>query len=77
MPVYDYRCTDCNSVYDVFHKGQEIKEDVVCPSCGSSNYKKLISAPMVSISSSSSSKNFNPPPCETGGCCNGGVCGLN
>jgi putative FmdB family regulatory protein len=77
MPVYDYRCTECNSVYDIFHKGKEIVDDVVCPSCGSSHHKKLMSIPVVSMDSSSSSSGYSgDSSCETGGCC-GGSCGLN
>ena len=77
MPVYDYRCTNCNSTYDVFHKGQEVREDVVCPSCGSTNHKKLMSIPVVSIGASSTkSQCSDGASCDTGGCC-GGVCGLN
>jgi putative FmdB family regulatory protein len=77
MPVYDYRCTDCNSTYDVFHKGREVKEDVVCPSCGSVHYKKLMSMSMVSMGPiGSGSESSRTPSCDTGGCC-GGSCGMN
>ena len=77
MPVYDYRCTDCSKTYDVFHKGKEIVEDIVCPSCGSTHHKKLMSLPVVSIASTSSKSDFSSAPaCESGGCC-GGSCGLN
>ncbi len=80
MPVYDYRCINCNFTYDIFHKGKELTHDVVCPKCGSNEYKKLMSAPNISIGSSGNS-------CETGNCdiprgsfgggCAGGMCGLN
>jgi putative FmdB family regulatory protein len=77
MPVYDYRCTDCKKTYDVYHKSHEIVEDVVCPSCGSVHYKKLMSIPVVSMGSTSSSSEYSTgPSCDTGGCC-GGSCGLN
>jgi putative FmdB family regulatory protein len=78
MPVYDYRCTECNSTYDVFHKGHEIKEDVACPSCGSTHHKKLMSIPIVSMGSTSSSSEYSSgSSCDTGGCCSGDACGLN
>jgi len=77
MPVYDYRCTDCNKTYDVYHKSREIAEDIVCPSCGSHSAKRLMSASMVSMGSgASSSSSYQAPSCESGGCC-GGSCGLN
>jgi len=42
MPKYDYRCLDCNEVFEVIHSISE-KWDK-CNSCESSNIKKLISA---------------------------------
>ncbi|MFH0990421.1 MAG: zinc ribbon domain-containing protein [bacterium] len=77
MPIYDYRCVDCGGTYDVYHKTKEVIEDVICPSCGSTQHKKLISAASVSMSGSSSSNYPSAPPCETGGECCGGACGLN
>jgi putative FmdB family regulatory protein len=78
MPVYDYQCTDCNSKYDVFHKGQEVKEDVVCPSCGSFRHKKMMSLSMVSMGTASSVFEYSRTlSCEAGGCCGGGACGLH
>ena len=76
MPIFDYQCGDCGKIYDVFHKGKELVEDIVCPSCGALDYKKLISAPMVSIGSSSSPEGSCSPSCDTGTCC-GGSCGIN
>ncbi len=75
MPVFDYRCDDCGSVYEVFHKVREKTEDVVCPSCGSTHARKQMSAPAVSMggstSSGSNSESFS------GGGCASGMCGLN
>ena len=77
MPIYDYRCSDCGKTYDVFHKVREVAEDVVCPSCNSTNYKKLMSVTQLSMGSSSG------PDCSDGSCgpydggCASGMCGLN
>jgi putative FmdB family regulatory protein len=77
MPVYDYRCEECNKVYDVYHKGKEIVEDVVCPSCDSTKYKKLMSIPAMQIGSYTHADECPAGgSCESGGCC-GGTCGLN
>ena len=42
MPIYEYQCTRCNEVFEIFHK---IDEDgkVTCPKC-LKPAKKLISA---------------------------------
>lgn len=76
MPIYDYRCTDCNSTYDVYFKGREEKSIVVCPKCSSMKHVKLVSVPSVSMGESSSA---GPDSCDSGGggCCGGGMCGMN
>lgn len=75
MPIFDYHCDDCGSIYEVFHKVREKAEDIVCPQCGSTHSRKQISAPAVSMgaasSSGSSSESFG------GGGCASGMCGLN
>jgi putative FmdB family regulatory protein len=77
MPIYDYRCDGCGKTYDVFHKVREIAEDIVCPSCGSPQHTRLISAPSFSMNGKSSGASLNEaPPCGDGSCC-GGACGLN
>ena len=42
MPIYDYKCADCN---DRFQKIRKITDDSIpeCDACGSSNTSKLIS----------------------------------
>ncbi|MBI3789076.1 MAG: zinc ribbon domain-containing protein [Ignavibacteriales bacterium] len=77
MPVYDYQCSECGKTYDVFHKVREITEDVICPSCSSTKYKKLMSAPSIAMSGSSSTDFSSSSSCESpGGCC-GGACSVN
>lgn len=76
MPNFDYQCTDCSKRYDVFHKSREIKEDVLCPSCGSKKHKRLISAPSISMGSNTkSSYQQSSDNCST--CCNSDTCGNN
>lgn len=75
MPIFEYQCTSCESTYDVYHKVKEIKEDVVCPACGSATHKRLMSATQVSMGSSGG---YVPASsCEQGGGCCGGSCGIN
>ena len=50
MPMYNYKCTTCETVFDAFKKMSERNEcsDLVCPECnakGSSEY--VMSAPMI------------------------------
>ena len=77
MPIYDYKCTSCEATYEVFHKVREVSEDIVCPSCGSTEHTRLISAPSVQVGSRKSDKSYSDDlPCADGSCC-GGACNLN
>jgi putative FmdB family regulatory protein len=76
MPIFDYRCKECSTLYDVLHKGKEIVEDIQCPSCGSFHYTKLISLPSIIT------KGVSATYCDTNACgmdktCCGGQCGFN
>jgi len=77
MPVYEYRCKNCNQKYEIFYKGKEDKEKIVCPKCSSRKNKKLLSG--FSAGNSNSFEN----PCSSGSCgiaaggCASGICGLN
>ena len=72
MPIYEYRCDACGAKYDIFHKGRENAEDVVCPTCRSTAHTRLISAPSIAMSGGSAPE----PSCGPGGCC-GGACEMN
>jgi putative FmdB family regulatory protein len=43
MPIYEYRCLDCNHQDEHLQKVSE-PPLTVCPSCGKASYKKLLSA---------------------------------
>lgn len=42
MPSYDYNCTDCDTIFELFHM---MTDDSIkhCPQCNSTNVEKLIS----------------------------------
>jgi putative FmdB family regulatory protein len=77
MPIYDYRCEDCQTHYEVYHKVREETSDVICPACASHHYKKMMSVPATPNMGSGSSEAYGA--CDNaGGCgCSGGSCGLN
>lgn len=75
MPIYDYRCNDCGTTYDIFHKVREVAEDVICPSCNSVHHTRLIGAPSFSMAGKVSGA-AEAPSCANSSCC-GGACGLD
>ena len=79
MPLYEYKCSNCNTKFEVLHKSATQTSEVTCPSCNSVQIKKLFSAFSSNVSSNSHSTN----ECSSGQCqipssgCSTGVCGLN
>jgi putative FmdB family regulatory protein len=76
MPIYDYRCRECGTLYDILHKGRELIEDVRCPKCGSLNHTKLMSLPSIRTGGKSAA-GCDSRECEMDNACCGGACGLN
>ena len=44
MPIYDYKCSNCGHQVEIIQKISD-KPLKICPKCGKSCFKKLISAP--------------------------------
>ncbi|MDD5034582.1 MAG: zinc ribbon domain-containing protein [Methylococcaceae bacterium] len=40
MPLYDYRCNDCNQIFELLVKLSEVP---TCPGCGSQQLEKQVS----------------------------------
>ncbi len=47
MPIFEFKCADCSSVFEELILGGRKQNEVKCPDCGSGNIKKLISAPFL------------------------------
>jgi putative FmdB family regulatory protein len=43
MPVYEYRCEDCNERFELFVRSSSQKMNPSCPKCGSHRVRKAIS----------------------------------
>lgn len=65
MPIYDYRCRNCEKSFETLVRGNRTP---ACPECGSENLEKLLSVPAPPVTHS------NPEPCQPGGC---GACRFN
>ena len=74
MPLYEYRCTDCDEVIEFrssFDKKQEMVSSLKCERCGSKKFSQVFSG--IALTGSKS----DPTSPSSGGCCSGGMCGLS
>jgi len=80
MPIFEYKCTDCDTKFEVLHKSSVNQSEVSCPKCNSTKNKKLFSSFSSAFNSHSDSASGE---CSTGQCqtsvgnCSSGLCGLN
>ena len=61
MPIYSYRCRDCQEKFDLLVGVTSKAAEQKCPKCGSQNIDKTLTAFSVRASSSE-------PSCSTGTC---------
>jgi putative FmdB family regulatory protein len=80
MPIFEYKCFDCDTIFEVLCKSSENQGDVSCPKCSSTKNKKLFSSfnSYLSSSSDSASGECSAGQCEKpAGNCDSGLCSLN
>jgi putative FmdB family regulatory protein len=78
MPIYEYKCNNCNKKFEFFHKSINSEEQVSCPQCNSLEIKKVFSKFAATVGESSSYSSYQPSSDISSSCgCSGGVCNLN
>ena len=71
MPIYEYRCRDCNHDFEKYVHGPATK--VACPSCASGDVMRKLS--VFGLRSDGPLPSAMSP--GGGGCCGGGGCGCH
>lgn len=74
MPVYEYRCPDCTSLFEKRVSFADAERDAPCPSCGASARKLLSTFAAIGVAGGSA-PDAQAAPSGGGGCCGGGCCG--
>ena len=65
MPLFEYHCNQCHQTFEKLVSFSEIDAPIVCPSCGSQDTKKAITAFASKTSSATSSSSQGS--CNSGG----------
>ncbi len=79
MPMYDYRCSDCGQIHEVFLRSAN-GAPPTCPGCGGERLERLLSAFHVgsqpagagSTTCCGRDSRCDSPPCSTGDVCHRG-----
>ncbi|HEX75706.1 MAG TPA: zinc ribbon domain-containing protein [Dehalococcoidia bacterium] len=76
MPVYDYKCQQCEKVSEILVRSSDSKA-IRCPSCGSGQLERLVSASYLVRTETRApgttccgrTERCETPPCSTGDVC--------
>ena len=60
MPIYEYECRSCTKVFQALVMKAEDEDSLVCPDCGDSNPKRLISRVAYHQSEKARLESYNP-----------------
>ena len=80
MALYEYKCADCESKFDLMRSMSTADEPTACPECGGGESRRMVSS-FASVTPGASALSSNPVMESRmasgggGGCCGGGCCG--
>jgi len=60
MPIYEYACNGCEKTFQELILRKEDEKNLLCPDCGSSNLKRLISRVTYHVSEGDRLATFDP-----------------
>jgi putative FmdB family regulatory protein len=76
MPLYEYQCEKCHQEFEQIVRYSEADLLPACPTCGSQQTHKKISAAASISNSPAPSFTSSGSSCSTGSCCSSGTCGF-
>ena len=75
MPTFDYRCTACGQVTEVFFRRASDTAPAACPACGAKGLERMLCAPNVIVRQEAGAACHACPSrsqnCTTGACAKG------
>jgi len=73
MPIHEFRCLNCDYIFELLIMSKNEMDSVLCPKCESSNVGKLLSVANIAVDKRPSSASRRQPSaehhtCDTGSC---------
>ena len=44
MPIYEFKCQDCENIFELLLMSNDEKHEMKCPRCESENFERVLSA---------------------------------
>ena len=65
MPIYEYECPSCESVFQNLLMNKDEERDLACPTCGGRNFRRVISRVAYHVSEQDRLGGFDPRATKT------------
>jgi len=75
MPLYEYKCADCDKPFEMLVASPSLADSVVCRYCGSESVRRLVSSFAARVGGESRVESLAAAAPRGGGCACGGSCG--
>ncbi len=61
MPLYEYRCQECDELFELLVRRSDEQDSVACPKCGATRVRRAIS--LFGFSGGSGEESYAGPSC--------------
>lgn len=70
MPIYEFKCSNCDEFFELLKMSSDDEQDVKCPKCGSKEFERVLSATYYSMGSGPQKPQMSVESrtCSTGSC---------
>ncbi len=72
MPIYEFRCLECNDLFEILLMNDDDKAEMRCPKCKGENFERVLSSAAFNMDASSAKgQTYTGPQTHT---CSSGSC---
>ncbi len=70
MPIYEFKCSKCNDLFEILVRNEQEEAEIRCPRCESNRFERVISTTTHTMGESGSSQgpNATSRSCGSGSC---------
>ncbi|MBW2624152.1 MAG: zinc ribbon domain-containing protein [Deltaproteobacteria bacterium] len=70
MPIYEFRCLECDDIFEILFMTEDDKNTMACPKCTGENIERVLSTTNHTIKGSSSQPHIDvsTKSCSDGSC---------
>lgn len=68
MPIYEFKCLNCNEYFEWLLKSPEEEVELCCPKCKSAEFERVISSTSYVMGSGKSGVKSETKSCSSGTC---------